>query len=52
MSLSTAEWIAIGACVVAALALLVATLAWSKLRAVRTAQGVLLGGGGRGEEEK
>jgi Protein of unknown function (DUF4446) len=45
MSLSTAEWIAIGACVGAALALLVATLAWSKLRAVRTAQSVLLGGG-------
>ena len=45
MSLSTAEWIAIGACVVAALALVVAILAWSKLRAVRTAQRVLLGGG-------
>jgi hypothetical protein len=45
MSLSTAEWIAIGACVLAALALLVATRAWSKLRAVRTAQSVLLGGG-------
>jgi Protein of unknown function (DUF4446) len=45
VSLSTAEWIAIGACAVAALSLLVAILAWSKLRAVRTAQGVLLGGG-------
>jgi hypothetical protein len=45
MSLSTPEWIAIAACVVAALALVVAILAWSKLRAVRTAQRVLLGGG-------
>jgi hypothetical protein len=45
MSLSTAEWIAIGACVVAGLALLVAVLAWWKLRAVRDAQLVLLGGG-------
>ena len=45
MSISTAEWIAIGACAVAALALVVAVLAWSKLRAVRAAQRVLLGGG-------
>src|SRR5256886_7229794 len=45
MALSTAEWIAIGACVVAALAAVVAVLAWWKLRAVRTAQAVLLGGG-------
>ncbi len=45
MSVSTAEWIAIGACVVAVLALLVAVLAWRKLNAVRSAQQVLLGGG-------
>ena len=45
MSLSTAEWIAIGACALAAVALVVATLAWWKLRAVRAAQKVLLGGG-------
>ena len=45
MGLSTAEWIAIGACAAAALAVLVAVLAWWKLRAVRTAQAVLLGGG-------
>jgi hypothetical protein len=45
MSLSTAEWIAIGACAVAGLALLVAVLAWWKLRSVRGAQLVLLGGG-------
>ena len=45
MGLSRAEWIAIGACVAAGLALLVAVLAWWKLRAVRTAQLVLLGGG-------
>jgi hypothetical protein len=42
---STAEWIAIGACVVAVLAFLVAVLAWRKLNAVRSAQQVLLGGG-------
>ena len=45
MSVSTADWIAIGACVVAVLALLVAVLAWRKLNAVRSAQQVLLGGG-------
>jgi hypothetical protein len=45
MSVSTAEWIAIGACVAAVVALLVAGLAWWKLRAVRSAQLVLLGGG-------
>src|SRR5213082_372887 len=45
MGLSTAEWIAIGACAAAALAVVVAGLAWWKLRAVRTAQAVLLGGG-------
>jgi hypothetical protein len=45
MSLSTAEWIAIGACAGAAVSLLVAGLAWWKLRAVRAAQLVLLGGG-------
>ena len=45
MSLSTAEWIAIGAVVVAGLALIVSVLAWWKLRAIRAAQLVLLGGG-------
>jgi hypothetical protein len=44
MSLSTAEWTAIGACVVAAVALVTAALASWKLRAVRAAQRVLLGG--------
>src|SRR6266850_7317073 len=45
MGLSRGEWIAIGACVVAGVALLVAGLAWRKLRAVRASQLVLLGGG-------
>jgi hypothetical protein len=45
MGLSTAEWIAIGAAVVAAAAVAVAVLAWAKLRAVRASQLVLLGGG-------
>src|SRR5919198_3033671 len=45
MDLSTAEWIAIGAAVVAAAAVAVAVLAWAKLRAVRASQLVLLGGG-------
>jgi Protein of unknown function (DUF4446) len=45
VTLSTAEWIAIGACALAALSLLVAGVAWSKLRALRKAQLVLLGGG-------
>jgi hypothetical protein len=45
MSLSTAEWIAIGAAVAAGLALIVVVLAWWKLRAVRASQHVLLGGG-------
>jgi Protein of unknown function (DUF4446) len=45
MTLSTAEWIAIGASVAAAISLFVAALAWWKLRAVRSAQLVLLGGG-------
>jgi Protein of unknown function (DUF4446) len=45
MSLSTAEWIAIGACALAALSILVAALAWWKLRTVRGAQLVVLGGG-------
>ena len=43
--MSTAEWIAIGAAVVAAGAAVVAVLAWWKLRAVRASQLVLLGGG-------
>jgi hypothetical protein len=45
MGVSTAEWIAIGAAVAAAVATVIAVLAWSKLRAVRTSQLVLLGGG-------
>jgi hypothetical protein len=45
VNLSSAEWIAIAACAVAVLALIVAGLAWRKLQAVRTAQRVLLGGG-------
>jgi hypothetical protein len=45
MGLSRGEWIAIVACVVAGAALVVAGLAWSKLRAVRSSQLVLLGGG-------
>jgi hypothetical protein len=45
MGLSRAEWIAIAACIVAGGGLLVAVLAWWKLRAVRAAQLVLLGGG-------
>jgi len=45
VSLSTAEWIAIGACVAAVVSLVVAGLAWWKLQAVRAAQLVLLGGG-------
>src|ERR1051326_184288 len=45
MSLSTAEWIAIGACGGAAPSLVVAWLAGWKLQTVRSAQLVLLGGG-------
>jgi len=45
MSVSTAEWIAIGASVAACVSLVVAGLAWWKLRAVRASQLVLLGGG-------
>jgi len=45
MSLSTAEWIAIGAAAVAGISLVVAILAWWKLHAVRASQLVLLGGG-------
>ncbi len=45
MDLSTAEWIAIGACGAAGASLVVAGLAWWKLRAVRAGQRVLLGGG-------
>jgi hypothetical protein len=45
MDLSTAEWIAIGACGLAAASLLAAGLAWWNLRAVRASQRVLLGGG-------
>ncbi len=42
---ATAAWIAIAACCVAALALAVATVAWLRLRRLRSAQLVLLGGG-------
>jgi len=42
---STAEWIAIAAAAVAGAAVVIAVLAWAKLRAVRAAQLVLLGGG-------
>ncbi len=45
MTLSTAEWIAIGACGAAGASLVVAGLAWWKLRTVRAGQRVLLGGG-------
>jgi hypothetical protein len=45
LSGSTASWIAIGAAAGAALALVVALVAWLKLRRVRAAQLVLLGGG-------
>ena len=43
--MSTAEWIAVGAIVVAAVALVAGVLAWWSVRAVRKAQLVLLGGG-------
>jgi hypothetical protein len=45
LSSSTAAWIAIGAAAVALAAVLIALLAWSKLRRVREAQKVLLGSG-------
>jgi Protein of unknown function (DUF4446) len=45
VGLSTAEWIAIGAAVVAVVATAIAIAAWAKLRAVRASQLVLLGGG-------
>ena len=45
MTLSTAEWIAVGAGAAALVALIVAVLAWWKLRAVRSSQRVVLGGG-------
>ena len=43
--ISTAEWIAIGAFAVAVVAMAIAVLAWTRLRALRAAQLVLLGGG-------
>ena len=43
--ISTGEWIAIGAFAVAVIAMAIAALAWTRLRALRTAQLVLLGGG-------
>ncbi|HYY04283.1 MAG TPA: DUF4446 family protein [Gaiellaceae bacterium] len=45
MGVSTAEWIAIAAAAAAVVAAAIAVAAWAKLRAVRTAQLVLLGGG-------
>jgi uncharacterized protein DUF4446 len=45
LSSSTAAWIAIGAAAVALTAVLIALLAWRKLRRVREAQKVLLGSG-------
>lgn len=45
MALSTAELIAIAAAAVAGAAVVIAVLAWAKLRAVRASQLVLLGGG-------
>jgi hypothetical protein len=45
LSSSVAAWIAIGAAAAAAVALGFATLLWLKLRRVRAAQQVLLGGG-------
>jgi Protein of unknown function (DUF4446) len=42
---TTAEWIAIAAAAVAGAAVVIAVLAWAKLRAVRSSQLVLLGGG-------
>ncbi len=45
MHVTTAEWIAIGAAAAAVLSAVLALAAWWKLRAVRAAQIVLLGGG-------
>ena len=45
MHVTTAEWIAIGAAVAAVVAVALAVVAWWKVRAVRAAQLVLLGGG-------
>ena len=45
VSASTAAWIAIAACAVAVVALLVALLLFTKLRGMREAQMTLLGGG-------
>ena len=43
--ISTAEWIAIGALAAAVIAIAIAFVTWTKLRAIRAAQLVLLGGG-------
>ena len=45
VSASTAAWIAIGACLAAALALGAVFYLWTKLRKLREAQRVVLGGG-------
>jgi hypothetical protein len=43
--ISTAEWIAIGAAAAGVVAIAIAVFAWTRLRALRSAQLVLLGGG-------
>jgi hypothetical protein len=45
VSSSAAAWIAIGACALAFVAVVVAVYSWAKVRRVRAAQLVLLGGG-------
>ena len=45
LSSSAAAWIAVAACIVAVLAVAVALYSWAKVRRVRTAQLVMLGGG-------
>jgi hypothetical protein len=45
LSSSTAAWIAIGACAAAIVAIALAVVGWVRLRRVRVAQSVLLGGG-------
>ena len=45
LSSSTAGWIGIGAACVAVIAVALSLYAWTRLRAVRSAQNVLLGGG-------
>jgi hypothetical protein len=49
LSSSAAGWIAIGGCVIAAVALAFAVWAWTRIGAVRRQQSVLLGGGEGGD---